>query len=254
MTSKAAQSGLGKVATAKDVIRAIKAKADPVKALSAAGYFKTGKGQYGEGDIFLGLTTPTHQKIAKEFTDLSHPEIAKLLESKIHEYRSVALTILVDQFTKASKAKNEKERTRIVRFYLAHRKGINNWDLVDGSARYIVGAYLFNHPKERTILYKLAKSKNLWDKRIAIISTHYFILQNEHADALAIMEILLKDKHDLIHKAVGWMLREVGKRDLKVEEKFLDKYAATMPRTSLRYAIERFSPARRAFYMKMKGK
>ena len=246
MTSKAA------IPTAKDVIRAIKAKADPVRAVTSASFFKTGKGHYGEGDIFLGLNSGTQRIIAKEFAELGLPEIATLLENKIHDYRSVALSILVTQFARAHKAKNEKECARIVRFYLAHRKGINSWDLVDGSARYIAGAYLFDHPKERKVLYRLARSKNLWDKRIAIISTHYFIIQHDLSDSFAIMEILLKDRHDLIHKAVGWMLREVGNRDRTAAEKFLKKHAATMPRTSLRYAIERFSPAERTFYMKMK--
>ena len=163
------------------------------------------------------------------------------------------MSILVNRFAQAHKKGDEKECARIARFYLAHKKGINNWDLVDGSARYILGAYLFDHLKEREVLYKLARSKNLWDKRIAIISTHYFLLHDDYADTLAISAILLGDAHDLIHKAVGWMLREVGKRSLKAEEKFLDKHAATMPRTALRYAIERFTPARKAHYMNAKA-
>ena len=209
--------------TAKDVIRVIKANADPIKALSAANYFKTGKGEYGEGDIFLGLTVPARHAIAQEFAELAMPEISILLSSRIHECRSMALMILEMQFVRFHKQKNEKECAQIVRFYLAHKKYINNWDLVDGSAPHIFGRYLFDHPKKRSILYTLAHSKNLWDKRIGIIATQYFIGKESYTDTLVIAEILVHDSHDLIHKAVGWMLREVGKRSPATEEKFLNE-------------------------------
>ena len=205
-------------------------------------FFKTGKGQYGEGDIFLGLKSEPLTKTAKKYKDLPLKDIQNLLKSKIHEYRSSALVILKEQF------KVENNRKQIFSFYLKNTKNINNWDLVDCSAPHIVGKYLID--KNRKVLYKLANSKNLWEKRIAIISTFSFIRENDFKDTLAIGEILLNDKHDLIHKAVGWMLREVGKREQKTEEKFLKKHYKTMPRTMLRYAIERFEETKRQKYLK----
>lgn len=206
-------------------------------------YFKTGKGQYGFGDVFLGLSVPEQRNISKKYKDLPLPDLQKLLDSKIHEHRFTALRILVKQFENSS----EKIKEKIAKFYLKNSKRINNWDLVDTSAHYILGKHLLN--KNRKILYKLVKSKNLWEKRISIISTFAFIRENDFEDALKISKALLSDSHDLIHKAVGWMLREVGKKSEKVLEDFLDEYAKVMPRTTLRYAIERFNPEKRKKYL-----
>lgn len=211
--------------------------ADPEKAQFLARYFKTGKGEYGEGDIFLGLTVPQVRTIAKKYKDLSLSDIQKLLKSKFHEYRLTALIILTYK-------KNTKD---IVTLYLRNTRYINNWDLVDLSARDIIGGYLIDKPRD--ILYRLAKSKNLWERRIAVLATFAFIKNKDFKDSFAIAEILLHDKYDLIHKAVGWMLREVGKIDQKAEEDFLKKHYQTMPRTMLRYAVERFTPDKRALYM-----
>lgn len=203
-------------------------------------FFKTGKGEYGEGDIFLGLTVPNIRKIAKKYSFVSLKIVQELLNSKIHEERLLALFILVDQFKKTG---NEK----IVQFYLKNTKKVNNWDLVDSSADKILGNHLLNKPKN--ILYKLANSSNLWERRISILSTFEFIRNNQFQDTFKIAEILLNDKQDLIHKAVGWMLREVGKRNQTVLEKFLKKYYKRMPRTMLRYAIEKFDERRRKEYL-----
>ena len=213
---------------------------DKDKAKLYQGFFKTGKGQYGEGDIFLGITVPNQRKVAKKYKDLTLQHIQELLNSNIHEHRFTALVILTNQY------KNNKEQ--IKDFYLKNAKRINNWDLVDTTAHKILGDYL--HDKDKSILYKLANSENLWEKRIAIISTAHFISKNKFEDTLKISEILLKDKHDLIHKAVGWMLREVGKRDLETEEQFLRKHYKDMPRTMLRYAIEKFEETKRQAYLK----
>jgi 3-methyladenine DNA glycosylase AlkD len=216
---------------------------NPPKAKILAGFFKTGKGQYGEGDIFLGITVPDQRKIAKKYLSLSFVNLQKLLASKIHEYRLVALLILVEQYQKAS----DQDKSKIVKFYLKNSKNINNWDLVDLSAPKILGEYLSD--KDKSILYKFAKAKNLWQKRIAIVATFSFIRKNNFDETLKIAEILLNDNHDLIHKAVGWMLREVGKKDLKVLEKFLQKHYKKMPRTMLRYAIEKFEEGERKKYL-----
>lgn len=221
------------------------ALADPQKANFATRYFKTGKGEYGEGDVFLGLTVPQTRQVAKKHTDLSPDELEKLLHDKIHEFRLAALMIMTEKFRTAG----ESERKELFQFYLANTKFINNWDLIDGSAPGIVGGYLLDKPKERKILYKLAQSKSLWERRTAILSTYTFLKQKDLKDTLVIAEILINDPQDLIHKAVGWMLREVGKRDQNAEETFLNKYYKTMPRTMLRYAIERLSPTKRHKYM-----
>jgi len=213
------------------------------KAKILAGFFKTGKGEYGEGDIFLGIIVPEQLKIAKKYFDLNLNGLNKLIFSKIHEYRLVSLLILINKYNKV----DNKEKKKIFSFYLKNIKYINNWDLVDLSAPNIIGDYLLD--KDRKILYKLAKSKNLWEKRISIISTYRFIKENDFNDTLKISEILLNDEHDLIHKAVGWMLREVGKKDQAIEEKFLRKYHKVMPRTMLRYAIEKFDENKRKFYL-----
>lgn len=233
-----------------DVERQIKRKGTKARAKASAWYFKTGPGEYGQGDVFLGLTVPQQRAIAKEFRNLAHAEVAKLLASKYHECRFVALEILVFQFEKAS----GREQAKIANFYLAHTKGINNWDLVDTSAPYILGPYLFENTGKRKLLNKLVRSKNIWQRRIAIISTLYFIGQNRFDESLALAESLLADKHDLIHKATGWALREVGKRDQDALEKFLHKHIAHMPRTTLRYAIEKFPEALRKEYLTGQGR
>lgn len=223
----------------------LKQNSDIEKAEIYRKFFKTGKGEYGEGDIFLGLSVPQTRGIAKKYKDISILEISKLLDSKIHEERLAALEILNMKYE--SKNISEKQKEEIFNFYLAHTKWINNWDLVDLSAEYIVGDFLFE--KDKSILYKLAKSSNLWERRISIISTFNFIKGGKFDDTLAIAEILMKDNHDLIQKAVGWMLRELGKRDKKVEEQFLKKNYKIMPRTTLRYAIEKFPEKERKMYL-----
>lgn len=221
--------------------------ANPTKAKTALWFFKTGQGEYGEGDKFLGVSVPNQRTIAIKYKDLAITSLQSLLSSKIHEYRLTALFILVSQYNQAKKDGQKKKE--IVDFYLKNTPNINNWDLVDSSAHYILGGYLLDEP-DRKILYKLAKSTNLWEKRIAIISTLAFIRANQFDDTLRIAEVLLNDKHDLIHKAVGWMLREVGNRNLKVAEEFLQRYYRQMPRTMLRYAIEKFSENKRLSYLK----
>lgn len=213
------------------------------KAKILSGFFKTGKGEYGQGDIFLGVTVPLQREIAKRGVELSLPEIEKLLKSPIHECRLTALLILTYQYLKAT----EKEKKHIFDFYVLHTDYINNWDLVDVSTPNIVGTYLLD--KNRKILYTFAHSKNLWERRISILATFAFLRQKDFSDTCAIANLLLNDSHDLIHKAVGWMLRELGKRDEKVLCQFLDIHADVMPRTMLRYAIERFPETKRKRYL-----
>ncbi|MBU4332414.1 DNA alkylation repair protein [Patescibacteria group bacterium] len=221
----------------------LKKLANPKQAKILARFFKTKKGEYGEGDVFLGIKVPVQRIVAKKYTDLALQDAEKLLSGKIHEHRLISLFILIAKYKKA----NEKGRQEIYKIYLKNAKNINNWDLVDLSAPNIVGDYLQKRPRD--ILYKLAKSKNLWERRITVLATFAFIRNNDFTDALKISQILLKDEHDLIHKAVGWMLRELGKRNQGIEEKFLKKYYHKMPRTMLRYAIEKFSEEKRKFYM-----
>ena len=213
---------------------------NPSKAKIQSSFFKTSKGQYSEGDIFLGVTVPETRKIANKYLNLQLTEIQQLLSSKIHDHRLIALLILVENYKK-TKDKN------IPQFYLQNLKQVNNWDLVDLSADKILGQYLLD--KDKSILYKLAQSNNLWERRVAIISTFQFIKNNKFEDTLKISEILLNDKHDLIHKAVGWMLRELGKRNQELEEQFLKKHYQKMPRTMLRYAIEKFDEEKRKQYL-----
>lgn len=220
-----------------DLAEELRLQTNPAKAKLFARYFKTGEGEYGEGDRFMGLTVPQVRAIAKKYKDLPLKEVEKLLHSPIHEYRLTALIILTYQ----------KPTREIVDLYLRNTKYINNWDLVDLSSHEILGTYLLDKP--RTILYKLAKSKNIWERRIAVLATFAFLRTNDFRDSFAIAEILLHDKHDLIHKAVGWMLREVGKRDQLAEEVFLKKHHQAMPRTMLRYAIERFPETKRRSYL-----
>lgn len=224
----------------KEIRKELKKKSDKERTEILQRFFKTGKGEYGQGDIFLGIAVPELRKIVKKNKDISITDVLSLLHSRIHEERFIALLIFIEKFS--------KESEKIFNLYLKNLRWINNWDLVDISAYKIIGAHLFD--KEKTVLYNLARSNNLWEKRIAIMSTFYFIRNNQFKDTTNIAEILLYDKHDLIHKAVGWMLREVGKRDIKEEERFLMKNYKKMPRTMLRYAIEKFSENKRMFYLK----
>lgn len=222
----------------------IKALADPDQAANLQRFFKTGPGEYGEGDRFLGLRMPQLRSLVKWHSDLPLSQVADLLHCRIHEHRMAALLILAYRYPRAER----QERTEIYRFYLANTRWINNWDLVDVTVTHIVGAHLMT--RSRKELYQLAKSENLWERRISIVATAYFIRQNQFNDTLKIADLLLGDDHDLIHKAVGWMLREVGKRDLAVMENFLMPRYQRMPRTMLRYAIEKLPESRRQAYLK----
>lgn len=207
-------------------------------------YFKTGSGEYGEGDRFIGVRVPVLRKLSRKYRDLLLPECKQLLQSPVHEERLLALLILVLQFQKA----DEAGQKRIYRLYLNNLRFINNWDLVDSSAPHIVGAWLWD--KGRSPLYELARSPKLWRRRVAIMATFHFIKQKDYKDTLRLAGLLLGDKHDLIHKAAGWMLREIGNRDPKTEAAFLKKHYQQMPRTMLRYAIEKLPPNERDLYMK----
>jgi 3-methyladenine DNA glycosylase AlkD len=216
---------------------------NPSDAAFLAGFFKTGPGEYGEGDVFIGVRVPVVRKVAKEFKLLPLSEALRLLHSKIHEERLTALVILVAQAAQG----NPETRTQIYDLYLANTRYINNWDLVDLSAPQLVGAYL--EDKSRRPLQRLAKSAWLWDRRISTLATFHFLRCGDFGDTLRIAEMLLADTEDLIHKAVGWMLREVGKRDCEVLEAFLQQHGRAMPRTMLRYAIERFPEKKRRTYL-----
>jgi 3-methyladenine DNA glycosylase AlkD len=217
----------------------------PEKAAFLCRFFKTGKGQYGEGDVFLGITMPEIREIVKKYPTLTIEEWTELLHSPYHEFRMAALIGLMKRFQKSKK--DETTQHIIFEIYLSNLDYINNWDLVDVTCRDIIGAYLLN--KDRSILYDLAHRPHLWAQRVAIVSTWYFISRNQFSDTIRIAEILLTHTHDLIHKAVGWMLREVGKRDELVLEEFLDTHIKQMPRTALRYAIERFPESKRKYYL-----
>ncbi len=229
--------------TALEIRRHLQKHADPEKAKILQGFFKTGPGEYGDGDKFLGIVVPVIRKLVKQCQDAHVGEIRKLLKSAIHEERLLALLLLVRKFEKG----DDGLRTQIYDLYLKSTRYINNWDLVDLSAPNIVGAFLID--KSREPLYRLAASHDLWERRIAILSTFAFIRQNDFAHTLRIIKILLSDEHDLIHKASGWMLREAGKRSLSAEEKFLKRHSGKMPRTMLRYAIERFPESKRRSYL-----
>jgi len=216
------------------------------KAEIAQGFFKTGPGEYGEGDVFLGVRAPELRGLAKEFQDLPRKEIKILLRSEVHEERALALLILVRTYPKG----DPKERKHIYDFYMDHLRFINNWDLVDLSAEHVVGAFLWD--KSGKPLFRLARSKNLWERRVSILATFHYIKRNQFSETLKIAKMLLSDEEDLIHKAVGWMLREVGKRDAAAEERFLKEHYRKMPRTMLRYAIERFPEPKRQRYLKGK--
>lgn len=218
--------------------------ADKEQAKILQKFFKTNKGEYGEGDIFLGVRVPIQRDIAKKYVGLDLYKLQELINSGTHEHRQVCLIILMEKY----KNSDEEGKGNIFNFYLKNLKKINNWDLVDISAPHIVGNFLKD--KKKDILYKLVKSENLWERRVAIISTSEFIRNEDFVDTLAISELLLNDEHDLIHKAVGWMLREVGKKDVFILEDFLKKHYKEMPRTMLRYSIEKFDEDKRKFYMK----
>ncbi|HVF26943.1 MAG TPA: DNA alkylation repair protein [Pyrinomonadaceae bacterium] len=222
----------------------LESSGDPGGASILQKFFKTGPGEYGEGDVFRGIRLPVLRKLAVKYHDLSLPHVEQLLNSAFHEDRMLAVLMLVRRYQKG----DEAARARIYRLYLKNRKFINNWDLIDVSAAHIVGAFLWD--KDRGMIHRLAQSNNLWDRRIAIISTFYFIRRGEFEETLTVSRTLLLDTEDLIHKAVGWMLREVGNRSLQVEENFLRAHYKQMPRTMLRYAIEKFPDARRKQYLK----
>ena len=223
----------------------IRALAEKEIAQHSLRFFKTGKGEYGYGDIFLGVRAPKIRLIAKKHIDISIADMKTLIQSKYHEERLLGLIILVNKY---SKNRDKKTRNQLYKIYVSSFKYINNWDLVDVTCPHVIGKHLMD--KDRSILYAWAKTEDLWTKRIAIVSTHCFIRKNELKDTFKIAEILLHDTHDLIHKAVGWMLREAGKRDIEKEEDFLKKHYRTMPRTMLRYAIERFPEPKRQKYLK----
>jgi 3-methyladenine DNA glycosylase AlkD len=234
--------------TAAAVRRALREQASPERAASARWFFKSGPGEYGEGDRFIGVTVPAQRAIARRFRDLPLEQSDQLLMSRIHEERSTALFILVDQFTRGG----ERARRQIFRLYMRRLRFINNWDLVDTSAAPIVGGWLEDKP--RGLLDRLARRKHLWSRRVAMIATFHYIHRGDHRDAIRIATILVNDTHDLIHKAVGWMLREVDKRAAPAAlTTFLNRHAATMPRTMLRYAIERLPATERKLWMGKAG-
>ena len=219
----------------------IKAESNKQQAKSLQWFFKTGVGEYGEGDVFAGIKMPVQRIIAKEFKNLNFDAIRELIDSKIHEERMIGLLILQGKYEQGD------EKEKVFKFYIRNRKGINNWDLVDISAPKIVGEHLLERDKK--LLYEFARSKNLWERRIAILSTFTFIRAGKFGTTFKISDILLDDNHDLIHKAVGWMLREIGKKNLNAEEKFLKPRYKKMPRTMLRYAIEKFPEVKRKKYL-----
>lgn len=225
------------------VIEELKELANPEKAKHSHRFFKSGPGEYAEGDKFLGIKVPDQRKIAKKYRDLPAEEIEKLLENEWHETRLTAAMLMVYKVEKGA----EEELETITKLYLKNIQAFNNWDLVDSSAHHILGRFL--EDKERDLLYDLAQSNDLWKKRIAMITCFRFIRNQDFEDALNIAEILVNDEHDLIHKAVGWMLREIGNRDLETEESFLKEHYQTMPRTMLRYAIEKFDESLRLKYL-----
>ena len=223
----------------------IRALANKEIAQHSLRFFKTDKGEYGHGDLFLGVRAPKIRSIAKKHIDISITDMQTLIRSKYHEERFLGLIILVNKY---AKTKDKKTKNQLYKIYISSFKYINGWDLVDVTCPHVTGKHLID--KDRTILYKWAKSDDLWTKRIAMVSTFSFIRKNDLEDTFKIAEILLHDEHDLIHKAVGWMLREAGKRDIKKEETFLKKYYKTMPRTMLRYSIEKFPESKRQKYLK----
>lgn len=232
---------------AKEAAARLKSLASPEVAASTARFFKTGPGEYGEGDEFIGVRVPVLRQLARDYRELPLSELEVLLQSQVHEERLLALLVLVLSVAKCS----ENHRKSAFNFYLSNTAYINNWDLVDTSAPAIVGGYLRN--KSRKFLHRLAQSKILWERRIAIIATQHFIRHDDFDETIALSRILLSDKDDLIHKATGWMLREVGSRDRRKLVVFLDEHGAIMPRTMLRYAIEHFEEGERKKYLAMRS-
>lgn len=232
--------------TEKDVLNRLKELSDPTKVNLYLRFFKTGKGQYGEGDQFLGLTNPKIHSVVHEFKSLALKEVFQLLQNPFHEARVTAALIMVEQYKKA----DEKVKTEIFNLYCQSFKYINNWDIVDLSAHKITGDYIYHHPNLQTKVYTWIKSKHLWTRRIGVMSTFAFIHNLDLNFTIDVCKQLLNDPHDLIHKASGWMLREIGKRDIKVLTEFLNKYTTQMPRTMLRYAIEKLPEDKRQYYLK----
>lgn len=232
----------------KQLIEELNKSSDKQQAENLQRFFKTGKGEYAEGDVFLGIKVPVQRQICKKYYGLSLENIQELLDSKIHEHRLCGLVILINKYKKSKK--NPVEKIRIFEFYLknASENKINNWDLVDLSAPKLVGEFLLK--EDRSILRTLAKSNNIWERRIAIVSTMPFIKNRAFGESLVISDILINDEHDLIHKAVGWMLREIGKKNADVLEIFLSTRYKQMPRTMLRYAIEKFPEEKRKKYLR----
>lgn len=229
--------------TTQKIIQALSELSNPEKAAFLPGFFKAFPGGYGDGDKFLGVTVPNQRKVAAQFgKQTTEGDLQRLIENPYHEVRLTALLILVSKFKKAS------EKGFWVDFYLRNLPYVNNWDLVDSSAHIILGEWLWD--KDRSLLHDMARNGNIWEQRIAVISTYHFIRKSDFTDTLAIAELLLSHEHDLIHKAVGWMLREIGKRDFETERKFLEKHYRKMPRTMLRYAIEKFPTSEKEFFMK----
>ena len=233
---------------AKRFVEKLKTHRSPDELKKIQRYFKSGEGEYGEGDEFIGVRMGQVFALAKEFIDMSPEQIEKLLESPIHEVRAGAVSIM--DWQARNKKTPEARRKELFDLYMRRHDRINNWDLVDRSAPYVVGGYLFDKPRD--ILYKLARFKNIWERRTAIVSTYYFVRKGEVADTFKIAEMLLNDDQDLIHKATGGWLREAGKKDSQRLLSFLDKHAATMPRTALRYAIERLDKKQRNHYLSLK--
>ena len=235
-----------KTPTAAEALAALEAAADPVRATGAARYFKTGPGEYGEGDRFIGVTTPQQRKLSRDFRAMALEQIEILLNNPIHEARSLALMILVLRYERGDDA----ERQRIFDLYLRNLDRVDNWDLVDGSAPYIVGPHLLH--RDRALLDTLAVSPVIWRRRVAILATFHFIRAGELGPTLELCHRLLGDRHDLMHKACGWMLREAMKRDQKAVEDWLIARTPGIARTTLRYAIERLPPERRAWYLALR--
>ncbi len=233
--------------TSKDILKDLESFANPLKKDIFTRFFKTGKGEYGEGDVFLGVMTPEMRIVTKKYRDIPLSIVKELMHHKIHEMRTLALGILIYRFEKG----NEQQKTEIYELYMDNLEGVNNWDLVDISCPKIVGAYLFSYPEKKDILYSFAKDSDLWKKRISIVSTFAFIRKGQFDDTLKISKMLLSTKEDLIHKAVGWMLREVGKRDMSILRDFLKKNIRDIPRTTLRYAIERMPNEERSMYLNL---
>ncbi|HMO52714.1 MAG TPA: DNA alkylation repair protein [Kiritimatiellia bacterium] len=223
---------------------ALRALADPRRAEGLHRFFKTGPGEYAEGDVFLGVPVPVVRKLVRTYENLAYADIQKLLRTVVHEQRLLALLIVVRRYQRG----DERERAALYRLYTRHFRWINNWDLIDVTAEHVVGAHLFE--RDRAPLFRWAAARSVWPRRIAVMATFHFIKRGDYADTLQLAERLMGDPHDLIHKATGWMLREIGNRDRPVEQAFLDIHAARMPRPMLRYAIEKFSPDERQYFLR----